>query len=558
MNKAWWKEAVVYQVYPRSFMDSDGDGVGDIKGITSRLDYLKELGIDVIWLSPVYKSPNYDNGYDISDYQDIMDEFGTMEDFDEMLAEAHARGIKIVMDLVVNHSSFQHKWFVESRKSTDNPYRDFYIWRDPKEDGSRPNNWGAWFGGPAWTLDEATGQYYLHLFTPQQPDLNWDNPKVRDAIFDMMTWWCEKGIDGFRMDVISLISKVSSLPDGEKAAGAIYGNHAPYTTHGPMVHEYLKEMNRKVLSKYDLLTVGETAGVTVEEAAKYANVDGSELSMVFQFEHVESERKFGKWTDEPETIGFVRENLTKWQYLLEDKAWNSLFLANHDQPRTVSHFGNDSDEHREASAKMLATMLHMMRGTPYIYQGEELGMTNYPFTDVSEFRDIESINACHEWVDSGRASYEDFWPCLVFKSRDNARTPMQWDESKNAGFTTGTPWINVNPNYKTINAKAQMENPESVFSYYKKLIALRKQYEVVTYGRYELIMEDHPQIFAYTRTIENEKLLCVCNYSSEKAMFEVPAEFEGAKCLIANMKREEISGSMILAPYECFVLYRHE
>ena len=555
MNKTWWKEAVVYQIYPRSFMDSNGDGIGDIKGITSKLDYLKELGIDVIWLSPVYQSPNYDNGYDISDYQGIMDEFGTMADFDEMLAEAHKRGIKLVMDLVVNHSSFQHPWFIESRKSKDNPYRDFYIWRDPKEDGGKPNNWGAWFGGPAWTLDEATGQYYLHLFTPQQPDLNWDNPKVRDAVFDMMNWWCEKGIDGFRMDVISLISKVPGLPDGPLAPGAIYGNHSAYTTHGPHVHDYLKEMNQRVLSKYDLLTVGETAGVTVEQAAKYANVDGSELSMVFQFEHVESDRKFGKWTDEPETVGFVRENLTKWQYDLEGKAWNSLYLANHDQPRSVSHFGNDSDEYREASAKMLGTMIHMMQGTPYIYQGEELGMSNYPFTDVSEFRDIESINACHEWVESGRASYEEFWPCLIFKSRDNARTPMQWDDSENAGFTTGTPWINVNPNYKVLNAKEQLANPDSVFHYFKQLIALRKQYEVIPYGKYQLIMEDHPQVFAYTRTLNDEKLLVVCNYSNDDAAFTLPEAFEGAKCLITNLGRKEIAGSMTLKPYECFVLY---
>ena len=555
MQKAWWKEAVVYQIYPRSFMDSNGDGIGNIKGITSRLDYLKELGIDVIWLSPVYQSPNYDNGYDISDYQGIMDEFGTMQDFDEMLAEAHKRGIKLVMDLVVNHSSFQYPWFIESRKSKDNPYRDFYIWRDPKEDGSRPNNWGAWFGGPGWTLDEATGQYYLHLFTPQQPDLNWDNPKVRDAVFDMMTWWCEKGIDGFRMDVISLISKVPGLPDGPLAPGAIYGNHSAFTTHGPHVHDYLKEMNRRVLSKYDLLTVGETAGVTVEQAAKYANVDGSELSMVFQFEHVESDRKFGKWTDEPETVAFVRENLTKWQYDLEGKAWNSLYLANHDQPRSVSHFGNDSAEFREASAKMLGTMIHMMQGTPYIYQGEELGMTNYPFTDVSEFRDIESVNACHEWVDSGRATYEAFWPCLVFKSRDNARTPMQWDDGENAGFTTGTPWISVNPNYKTINAKEQLGNPDSVFHYFKRLIALRKQYEVIPYGTYRLIMENDPQIFAYTRTLEDERLLVVCNYSNEDAAFELPAEFEDAQCLITNLGRGKITEKMVLKPYECFVLY---
>ncbi|MBQ7850172.1 MAG: alpha-glucosidase C-terminal domain-containing protein, partial [Clostridia bacterium] len=368
-------------------------------------------------------------------------------------------------------------------------------------------------------------------------------------------WWCEKGIDGFRMDVISLISKVPGLPDGPMAPGAIYGRHNPYTEHGPRVHEFLKEMNQKVLSKYDLLTVGETAGVTVQEAAKYANVDGSELGMVFQFEHVEAERKFGKWTDEPETIGFVRENLTKWQYDLEGKAWNSLFLDNHDQPRAVSHFGNDSEEHREASAKMLATMLHMMQGTPYIYQGQELGMTNYPFTDVSEFRDVESINACHEWVDTGRAKYEEFWPCLVFKSRDNSRTPMQWDDSANAGFTTGTPWINVNPNYTYINAKQQMGDPNSVFSYYKKLLALRKQYDIITYGRYQLIMEDDPQVYAYTRTLENERLLIVCNYSNDDAAFTLPEEFEGAECLIQNMDRAAITGSMQLKPYECFVLY---
>ena len=324
MQKAWWKEAVVYQIYPRSFMDSNGDGVGDIPGITGKLDYLKELGIDVIWLSPVYQSPNYDNGYDIRDYQAIMDEFGTMADFDEMLAQAHARGIKIVMDLVVNHTSHEHKWFVEARKGKDNPYRDYYIWRDPKEDGSCPNNWGACFGGSAWTLDEASGQYYLHLFTPQQPDLNWENPKVRDEVFNMMTWWCDKGIDGFRMDVISLISKVPGLPDGVKEDGALYGAMNPYVEHGPRVHEFLQEMNRRVLSRYDLLTVGETAGVTVQEAMRYANLDGSELSMVFQFEHVSPPGKFGKWNDVPLTVGFVRENLSKWQNTLAGKAWNSL------------------------------------------------------------------------------------------------------------------------------------------------------------------------------------------------------------------------------------------
>lgn len=555
MERAWWKEAVVYQIYPRSFMDSNGDGVGDLKGVTSRLDYLKELGIDVIWLSPVYKSPNYDNGYDISDYQNIMDEFGTMEDFDEMLAQAHQRGIRIVMDLVVNHSSHEHQWFVESRKSKDNPYRDYYIWREPKEDGSAPNNWGACFGGSAWAYDETTGMYYLHLFTPQQPDLNWENPKVREEIYRMMNWWCEKGIDGFRMDVICMISKMPGLPDGPQPKGAAYGY--PLSIHGPRVHEFLKEMNREVLAKHDLLTVGETPGVTVEEAARYANVDGSELGMVFHFEHVSANGKYGKWTDKPVELSFIRENLSKWQHDLYGKAWNSLYWDNHDQPRAVSRFGNDSEEYRVASAKMLGTLLHMMQGTPYIYQGQELGMTNCPFDSLGEFRDVESLNAYKDWVESGRVSREEFWPCLTFISRDNARTPMQWDDSENAGFTTGTPWLKVNPNYKTINARAALADPDSVFHYYKKLIALRKQYDVMTYGQYALLLENDPQLFVYTRTLENKRLLCVCNYSDADAAYALPDEFEGAKLLITNLGREQIKGNMTLRPYECFVVY-HE
>jgi len=555
MQKAWWKEAVVYQIYPRSFMDSDGDGVGDIKGITSRLDYLKELGIDVIWLSPVYKSPNYDNGYDISDYQDIRDEFGTMEDFDEMLAAAHERGVKSVVGEVVNQASFQHKWFIEAKKGKDNPYRDFYIWRDPKEDGSRPNNWGAWFGGPAWTLDEASGQYYLHLFTPQQPDLNWDNPKVRDAVFDMMNWWCEKGIDGFRMDVISLISKVPGLPDGPMAPGAVYGRHNQYTEHGPRVHEYLKEMNQKVLSKYDLLTVGETAGVTVEEAAKYANVDGSELGMVFQFEHVEAERKFGKWTDEPETIGFVRENLTKWQYDLEGKAWNSLFLDNHDQPRAVSRFGCDKDEEsRVLSAKMLGACLHMMQGTPYIYQGEELGMVNYPFTDISQSRDVEAHNAWQELVvEQKTMTPERMMACIRYKGRDNARTPMQWNDGANAGFTTGTPWMAVNPNYKTVNAKAQLRDPDSVFSFYQRLIRLRREMPVITEGDFTLLMEEDEQVFAYLRSDGKQTLQVACNFSGACAALDEQARTQG-EALLSNYK--ECGDAAVLRPWEVRVTLR--
>ena len=405
MDKKWWKEAVVYQIYPRSFMDSNGDGIGDLNGITSRLDYLKDLGVDVIWLSPVYQSPNDDNGYDISDYRAIMQEFGTMEDFDRMLSEMHKRGIRLVMDLVVNHTSDEHKWFVESRKSKDNPYRDYYIWRDAKE-GKEPNNWGSCFSGSAWKYDPQTEMYYLHLFSTKQPDLNWENPAVRKEVFDMMNWWCEKGIDGFRMDVISMISKPEGLPDGKIPEGGLYGDSG--CVNGPHVHEYLQEMNREVLSKYDLMTVGECAGVTIEEAEKYASADGKELSMVFQFELVDlASGTYGKWTDKRVPLKDFKRVMTAWQTELEGKAWNSLFLGNHDQPRCLSRFGDDSPEYRVVSAKMLATCLHMMQGTPYVYQGDELGMKNVPFHDLSEFRDIESINAFHELTGAGKVAPDD-------------------------------------------------------------------------------------------------------------------------------------------------------
>ena len=552
MQKTWWKEAVIYQIYPRSFMDSNADGIGDLKGITSRLDYLKYLGIDVIWLSPVYKSPNDDNGYDISDYQAIMDEFGTMDDFDEMLKEAHARNIRIVMDLVVNHTSDEHQWFVESRKSKENKYRDYYIWREGKDASTPPNNWGACFGGSAWEYDNETKMYYLHLFSKKQPDLNWDNPNVRNEVFDMMTWWCEKGIDGFRMDVISMISKTKEMPDGE--VHDLYGDFAPYCIHGPNVHKYLQEMNEQVLSKYDIMSVGETAGVTTDQAKKYAGEDTNELNMVFQFEHVESDGKYGKWTDEKFPLTTLKEIMSRWQTELYGKAWNSLFWDNHDQPRAVSRFGNDSPQYRETSAKMLATCLHMMQGTPYIYQGEELGMTNYPFQNMKEFRDIESFNAYNEWCKSGHLSHETFWPCLTFKSRDNARTPMQWDTSKHAGFTAATPWIAVNPNYTQINAKAQTADQNSVFHYYKKLIALRKQNPVMVYGKYELLLEDSEELFVYTRTLEEEKLLVVCSFSDKETVFEIPDEFVGKACLISNRENVYDKKQVVLKPYEAFVL----
>lgn len=549
MKKAWWKEAIVYQIYPRSFCDSNGDGIGDLNGITSKLDYLKELGIDVIWLSPVYKSPNDDNGYDISDYEDIMTEFGTMEDFDRMLAAAHERGIKIVMDLVVNHTSDEHPWFVESRSSKDNLKRDYYIWKEGK-DGKEPNNWGSAFSGPAWKYDEKTDMYYLHLFSVKQPDLNWVNPKVRKEVFDMMTRWCEKGIDGFRMDVISLISKPEGFPDA-KVVG-LYGD-MNICANGPKVHDYLKEMNEKVLSKFDIMTVGETAGVTLDEAKKYANSEGSELNMVFQFEHMglDGEGDF-KWSTKHIPLVPLKENLTKWQLGLDEVAWNSLYFCNHDQPRIVSRLGDDSDGFREVSAKCIATCLHMMQGTPYVYQGEELGMTNTVFKSVDDFRDLESINAYKELIESGLYTKEDMFPKIAHKSRDNARTPMQWDASENAGFTTGTPWIAVNPNYKKINVADQLKREDSVFHYYQKLIRLRKENEIIVYGNYELLLPEDENIFAYTRTLDNQKLLVVCNFSKSEQKFDFLG-YENAKVLISNYNRD-VREDGTLKPYEAAVL----
>ena len=552
MERAWWKEAVVYQIYPRSFMDSDGDGIGDLNGIISRLDYLKELGVDVIWLSPIYRSPNDDNGYDISDYQDIMEEFGTMEDFDRMLKGIHERGMRLVMDLVVNHTSDEHPWFVESRKGKDNPYRDYYIWREGK-DGKEPNNWGSSFSGPAWKYDETSDMYYLHIFSEKQPDLNWENPKVREEVFNMMTWWCEKGIDGFRMDVISLISKEPGLPDGYQPPNALYG--MPASANGPRVHEFLQEMNQKVLSRYDLLTVGECVGVTTEDAKRYASLDGSELNMVFQFEHVGLDTgKYGRWSDKKTPLVEFKKVMSTWQTELEGKAWNSLYLSNHDQPRSVSRFGNDSPEYRVYSAKMLATCLHMMQGTPYVYQGEELGMTNMQFTNIEDVRDIESINAYHEMSEAGFISKEDMLYYISCKGRDNARTPMQWDDSENAGFTTGTPWIGVNPNYKTINVKAEMADPDSVFHYYRRLIALRKEEPIVVYGSYKLLEPDNESLYIYTRTLEGQKMLVICNFTEDTIDYEIPEEFRNAQILIGNYGRTEVEETMDVKPYEALVL----
>ena len=556
MDKKWWKESVVYQIYPRSFCDSNGDGIGDLNGITGKLDYLKELGIDVIWLSPVYKSPNDDNGYDISDYQAIMDEFGTMEDFDRMLATAHEKGIKIMMDLVVNHTSDEHKWFIESRKSTDNPYRDYYIWRPAKEDGSLPNNWGSCFSGPAWEYDKTTDMYFLHLFSKKQPDLNWDNPAVRQDVFDMMNWWLKKGVDGFRMDVISLISKEPGLPDKEPGINGYATFNV--SANGPHVHEYLQEMRQKALNNADTITVGECSGVTLEEAKKYARSDEKELNMVFQFEHmdVDSDEKAGKWTTRKMDLRNLKKILTRWQKGLQDIAWNSLYWENHDQPRSVSRFGNDSDEYREISAKMLATCIHMMQGTPYVYQGEELGMTNCPFNTLDNFRDLESINAFHELTEQGKMTEENMMAAIGYKGRDNARTPMQWDDSAYAGFSTANPWIMVNPNYTKINAKDQINREDSVFKYYQKLIKLRHESELIVYGTYDLILDDDKDIYAYIRTLGDEKLIVYCNFSENTREVELPEEFTNGKVLISNYIDAKVNHKITLRPYEAIVIQK--
>jgi len=552
MHPSFNKKSVVYQIYIKSFKDSDNDGIGDLKGILSKLDYLKELGVDVLWITPFYQSPNHDGGYDISDYQSIGQEYGTMQDFDELLKAAHERDLKIILDLVVNHTSSQHTWFIESSSSLDNPKRDYYFWRDAKDD-KEPNNWGALFGGPAWTLDPKTGQYYLHLFSPSQPDLNWDNENLRNEIYRMMTWWLDKGIDGFRMDVISLISKTPGLPDGEVGPHG-YGNSRQWVTNGPKVHEYLKEMRQKVLGNYDILTVGEASGATIQEAKNYASLDQAELDMIFQFEHMDLDGgETFKWNDQKINLIELKQCLSKWQIELHDQAWNSLYWCNHDQPRIVSRLGDEGDL-REASAKMLATCIHMMQGTPYIYQGEELGMTNTHFTNRSELRDLESLDAYDRYTQEGRFSKEEMLRLISLKARDNARTPMQWNDEIHGGFTQGQPWMDFNPNFKTINAQEQHYRTDSVFSYYKQLIALRKKLDIITEGNYELLDEKDSKVFTYIRTTKDEILWVICNFTNHEVYYHRPdvIQEKRSKILIRNIENDPRTQDT-LRPYEAIV-----
>lgn len=566
----WFREAVVYQIYPRTFQDSNDDGIGDIPGIISRLDYLKQLGVDVLWLSPIYRSPQDDNGYDISDYQDIDPTFGTLADVDSLIEQAHARGIRIVMDLVVNHTSDEHPWFVESRSSKDNPKRDWYWWRPGKPGGGEgdtagrdtvaPTNWESFFSGPAWELDETTGDYYLHLFSRKQPDLNWENPEVREAVYAMMRWWLDRGVDGFRMDVINMISKVTSLPDGAPFLGRPHlGDGSPHFLNGPRIHEFLREMHAQVFEgrAEKLLTVGEMPGVTVEDAILYTDPARHEVDMVFQFEHVGLDHASHKWDRKDLELRDLKASLGRWQEGLAEVGWNSLYWNNHDQPRAVSRFGDDSPEHRVASAKLLGTVLHLHRGTPYVYQGEELGMTNVPFPTAEAFLDIESVNYYRHAVEAG-ADPEEVLRNLRLGSRDNARTPMQWDASEHAGFTGGTPWSPANPNYLEINAEAAVADDDSVFHHYRRVIELRHTEPAVAHGDFTMLAGDHPTLYAFTRAHEGTELLVVANFSTGELALDdaIPVgDWTGSELLLGNLG-SPASPTAPLRPWEARILKR--
>lgn len=551
MHEPWWKKSVVYQIYPKSFNDTTGSGTGDIEGVIEKLDYLKELGVDVLWLTPIYDSPQKDNGYDIRDYYSIFHEYGTMEDVDRLLDEAHKRELKVIFDIVVNHTSTEHKWFVESKKSKDNPYRDFYIWKDPK-DGKEPTNWESKFGGNAWQYDDATGQYYLHLFDVTQADLNWENEAVRDHVYEMMNYWVDKGVDGFRLDVINLISKNQDFPEDASDGRKFY-------TDGPKIHDYLQDMHEQVFKDKDLITVGEMSSTSIDNCVKYTHPDRNELSMTFSFHHLKVDYPNGeKWTKAPFDLDALKTILTDWQVgMHEGGGWNALFWCNHDQPRIVSRFGSEGKYHTR-SAKMLATTLHMMQGTPYIYQGEEFGMTNPNFETIDDYRDVESLNTYRIMTERG-VSQEEVLEILKQKSRDNARTPMQWNSSAHAGFTDGTPWIDVARNYEDINAEKALKDQDSIFYYYQRLIQLRKSEPIITDGKYRLILASDSDIFAYVRETDNEQLVVLNNFYDKEVTYDLTNEGIFAKVadvLISNMDDQQGSAETgVLRPYESVVYH---
>lgn len=552
MTSQWWKEAVAYQIYPRSFMDSNGDGIGDIQGIISKLDYLQDLGIDVIWVSPIYPSPNIDNGYDISDYQGISAEYGTMEDFDELLREVHARGMKLIMDLVINHTSDEHEWFIESRSSKDNAYRDYYIWH-PGKNGKAPNNWESIFGGSAWEYDEKTGEYYMHVFASKQPDLNWENPEVRHDLYKMVNWWLDKGIDGFRVDAISHIKKVPGFPDMPNPDNLKYVPSYEGHMNRPGIEVFLEELRKETFDKYDIMTVGEANGVKVEQADAWVGEENGFFNMIFQFEHLDL---WGKSATGGLDMQGLKKALSKWQKGLDGVGWNALFLENHDQPRSVSTWGNDTDL-REKSAKSFATMYFLMQGTPFIYQGQEIGMTNVEFDSIDDYNDVAIKTLYKEEREAGK-SHEEVMKIICKSGRDNSRTPMQWNSKENGGFTTGTPWMKVNPNVKEINVEAELKDPDSIYHYYKKLIELRRGNETLIYGSYELILEEHEQIYAYVRTLGEEQYVILTNLLDGTADFEFPEDLLGkqAELRLSNYQVEEAHetlDTMTFRPYEARV-----
>ena len=552
MERIWWKEAVGYQIYPRSFKDSNNDGIGDIRGIISKLDYLKELGIDVIWICPMYKSPNDDNGYDISDYQDIMDDFGNMEDFDLMLDEVHKRGMKLIIDLVINHTSDEHPWFIESKLSKDSKKRDWYIWRDGK-DGAEPNNWESIFKGSAWQYDENTEQYFLHLFSKRQPDLNWDNEEVRQEIYKMINWWLDKGIDGFRVDAISHIKKEPGLIDMDNPHNLNYVSSFDKHMNVDGIHEYLEELNKNTFSKYDIMTVGEANGVDASESEMWVGEENGKFNMIFQFEHL---NLWGEVGENKFNVKEYKKVLTKWQNALEGKGWNALFVENHDIPRVVSSWGNDN-EYLEESAKAFALMYFMQKGTPFIYQGQEIGMTNVRFDSIEKYNDVKSINIYEEKINEG-VSVNEALKAVASISRDNARTPMQWDSTNYAGFSENTPWIDVNENYKSINVESQLANENSVLNFYKKLIKIRKENPSLIYGRYDMILEEDEKIYAYTRTLDNDKYVVIVNLSDEEALYKYDdLDLIYENLMLANYKVREhgILKEVVLKPYEA-ILYK--
>ncbi|MCZ0701738.1 glycosidase [Natronobacillus azotifigens] len=548
MNRKWWKEAVAYQVYPRSFQDSNGDGIGDIQGIIQRLDYLKELGIDVIWVSPIYQSPNDDNGYDISDYQAIMDEFGTMEDFDQLLVETHNRGMKLIMDLVINHTSDEHPWFVESRCSKDNPYRDYYVWH-PGKNGEEPNNWESIFSGSAWEFDEKTEEYYLHVFSTKQPDLNWENPNVRESLYEMVNWWLDKGIDGFRVDAISHIKKEPGFPDMPNPYGKKYVPSFQGHMNRPGIDRFLTEFANKTIRNYDVMTVGEANGVTLEDAGQWVGEDNGYFNMIFQFEHLDL---WGKNVSGGLDLSALKQTLTKWQTGLDGTGWNALFLENHDQPRSVSTWGNDNGL-RKTSAKALATLYFLMQGTPFIYQGQEIGMTNVQFETIEEYNDVAMKNLYKMERAIGK-SHEDIMNIIWKNGRDNSRTPMQWSSEPQAGFTTGTPWLKVNPNYPDINVKQNVEDPNSIYHYYKKMITLRKKTPTLIYGSYRLVAKDHEQVYAYTRSDQTGAFIIIVNMFAQQTSFTLPTDLTVDTLELSNYQIDnEFAREFQLRPYEARV-----